>query len=430
MTWLAVLLAGAFIAFLVLAYRMGWEWTGFPEGRSDGGDDAIQPAKTLWDWLQLLVVPLALAGLAFFLNNAQSDRAQRQESKHAEQQRAVSLDTRREATLRDYLKQISDLVLDRGLLHSKPEADVREIARTATLTAVRRLDGERKGVAVRFLAEARLLKVKTRLPPWARVPPPRPIVEIYGADLSSTILAHAFLRNVDLAGADLRQANFAAAYLSGAVLASTDLRGADLRHASLGINERDWGADLGNANLVGADLRGADLFGAHLTQANLRGQDLRGTNLEADLQLANLDRAHLERTRLSGADLLDAHLSEAHLIGVRMQHAHMSGADLRGADLRGANLGDADLTKANLLGANLTGAHVDGADLRDAKGVDLTGTKGAPAYAPTRRCPRLRTGPPASRPGTGRPPPVVAPTSRRGTTASPITTQPSVPCSG
>lgn len=48
-TWWIVGVAGiaAFVIFAILAYALDWEWTGFP-------------GNTLWDWLQLLLVPLAL----------------------------------------------------------------------------------------------------------------------------------------------------------------------------------------------------------------------------------------------------------------------------------------------------------------------------------------------------------------------------------
>jgi len=42
--------------------------------RGQAGDEDFQPARTLWDWLQLLVIPLALAGLAFLLNSSQTNR--------------------------------------------------------------------------------------------------------------------------------------------------------------------------------------------------------------------------------------------------------------------------------------------------------------------------------------------------------------------
>lgn len=67
----------------------------------------------------------------------------------------------------------------------------------------------------------------------------------------------AFLRHIDLRGADLR----------GADLRCVNLRGVDLR-----------GADLRDVNLRGVDLRDADLRGADLTDVNFTGTKTWDTN--------------------------------------------------------------------------------------------------------------------------------------------------------
>lgn len=53
-------------------------------------------------------------------------------------------EVRQDTTLNDYLQQMSDLMLTRELLSSKPGDPVWSVAGTATLTALRRLDGQRK----------------------------------------------------------------------------------------------------------------------------------------------------------------------------------------------------------------------------------------------------------------------------------------------
>jgi uncharacterized protein YjbI with pentapeptide repeats len=325
------LLAGAlagFGAFVILAYRRQWHWTGLPAppDASAGAED--RGAKTLWDWLQLLGIPVALAVLAFALNDAQSNRDQlredqremqqrRFEGRRAAQQRATAVDAERENILRTYLAQVSDLMLDRRLLRSKPGANVRNVARTATLTAVRRLDGPRRGLMVKFLAEARLLRRK-------------------GA--------------------------------SGIVrIDSADLRGADLRDAIL------IRADLNRVNLTGADLSEAYLLRVHLRQTNLSRANLSEAYLsEGDLRLANLSRADLSRADLTATELGHADLSSANL-----SRADLSSADLSRADLRRANL-----SKANLSGANLLRAKLSGANLSGASGIDMTGSQGKPALGP------------------------------------------------
>ena len=60
--------AAAVAAFVLVARIRGWEWTGFRD-------------KTLWDWMQLLVIPLALAAVAFGFDSLQRDRDQRREDR-------------------------------------------------------------------------------------------------------------------------------------------------------------------------------------------------------------------------------------------------------------------------------------------------------------------------------------------------------------
>lgn len=62
----------AFGTFVSLAYRHQWQWTGLPAPRAEDDGERGRSAKTLWDWLQLLGIPMALAALAFLLNDAQS----------------------------------------------------------------------------------------------------------------------------------------------------------------------------------------------------------------------------------------------------------------------------------------------------------------------------------------------------------------------
>jgi hypothetical protein len=184
---------------------------GIVEIRSKKADEEdLQPAKTLWDWLQLLVIPLALAGLAFLLDASQSSREQRREDQRDARQSATAADATREEALRGYLAQMSWLMLDRKLLRSPHGADVRAVARTVTLTALRRVDSKRKGIVVRFLAEARLLD------------PNDPRVALNDADLRSADLRRAFLLGEGLRGADLRQAGLLGADLTRANLSQAE----------------------------------------------------------------------------------------------------------------------------------------------------------------------------------------------------------------
>ena len=297
---------GGVVGFVSLAYRRRWQWTGLPAAGAEGDVGVHRPAKTLWDWLHLLGIPVALAALAFLLNAAQTRRDQQREDRRVVQQRTAAADAERESALSTYLAQMSGLLLDRGLLRSKRGGDVRAVARTATLTAVRRLDGARRGLVVQFLAEARLLFDSPTKRRGA-------IVAVVSADLAHAALRRAELRAANLEGshlgeADLRDATLLEANLYAVDLGAADLRGADVAYADL------RSATLSHANLLGASLYRADLRGADLRGADLRGADLRGANL-------------------SGGDLRGADVTAAKLVGADLRAAKLKG--VRGLRVRG-----------------------------------------------------------------------------------------------
>lgn len=118
-----------------------------------------QPGKTLWDWMGLLLVPAILAGGAWWFNR-QERKAERQtqeqrraddqafQKQRDESERELAQDNQRETALEAYLDTITELLLEKGL-QSSPRRELREVARTKTMTVLRRLDGQRKGIVVR-----------------------------------------------------------------------------------------------------------------------------------------------------------------------------------------------------------------------------------------------------------------------------------------
>jgi hypothetical protein len=215
------------IALIRLAYRRKWRWTGFysPTGE----------ARTLWDWLQLLIVPAALAVFGFGLTVAQSERDKAQEKRRVAADRALADDDAREVALRSYLDRMSDLLLQHDLRRLRsPDASARVLGRTLAHTVLRRLDGRRKGVVVRFLRDAKLL---TKDP------------DNY---LDEADLSNAALRNAALEGAGLRDASLRGADLRGSSLSGVDFLNSDLRGARFGRSTVD------TTSFDGADLRGAD----------------------------------------------------------------------------------------------------------------------------------------------------------------------------
>lgn len=235
-------------------------WTGFGDATLPKSDKLeYRPTKTLWDWLGLLVIPAALAGAGLWFTHWKERRDREDEERRREEERRLERDRLREEVLRGYLDRMADLMLHENWDDPKASDLVRNVARSRTLLALRRLDGRRKGLLLRFLHESGLI---------LRDNPP---IRLYKADLRGAILHWTDLNRAALNGVDLRNADLKRAALYGTDLAGADLRGADLRGAFLGtindLPQRE--VDLGGANLEGADLSGAQLFGVDLSGLDL-----------------------------------------------------------------------------------------------------------------------------------------------------------------
>ena len=332
-------------AFVALAYARGWSWTGFA-GQGAGGT-----RKTLWDWLQLLVIPLAVAGVAFALNTWQSDRDQRREDRRQRETRMRAADDRREDVLRTYLQDMSGFMLRGGLLHSPGRSAVRSVARTVTLTALRRLDPDRKSIVVRFLAEARLIRG------------PVPKVSLSGADLRGIALPDVTLDRPDftesrLDGADFRNAVLIAATFSRAALRRSDFRGAQFPQSyaavaagvPIGPDVRTWDIPPLAYSFTGALFDGAVLTGARFDKTDLPGADFSGAQLlSASFVGAELQESVFEDASLRDADFTRAYLRRGAFSGACVSHARFVRANLAAADFNAIGR-DVDLSHANLHG--------------------------------------------------------------------------------
>src|SRR5438309_2148974 len=73
-------LATALILVLILGYLLNWHWTGLVSETSE----PKQHTKTLWDWLQLLIIPIILAVGGFWLNQIQKSREEKTTKQRAE----------------------------------------------------------------------------------------------------------------------------------------------------------------------------------------------------------------------------------------------------------------------------------------------------------------------------------------------------------
>ena len=187
-----------------------------------------------WEWLDLLIVPLAVAAGAALISTVQkrTELDIAQQARESDQQ--IAGDRLRQASLEGYYDRMTELLLTHKLREAATEAEERSIARARTVAVARGLDGERKAQLLAFLRTSGLIAKD------------KPVIDLRGVDFSEASLRLADLRRASLIGADLRWANLNEANLSRANLSGAYLSGADLS-----------GADLSGAILSGADLSGA-----------------------------------------------------------------------------------------------------------------------------------------------------------------------------
>jgi hypothetical protein len=194
--------------------------------------------KTLWDWMELLIIPLVLAIGAFFLQRSEravereaadirARREQEEENRRARLEHELATDRQQEGALQAYLDRMAELLLKEKLLEGKDEK-VLNVARVRTLTVMRGLNCTRNAIVLRFLLDIGL-----------------------AGNMESNLFV-----NANLEGVDLERVN----------LSLTNLENAKLK----------------SANLKGANLKDADLHGADLTDASLREANLTGANVSSE----------------------------------------------------------------------------------------------------------------------------------------------------
>jgi len=247
------------------------DWTGFQ-------------TKTLWDWMDLLIIPIVLAFGAFFLNR--SERAL---------EREIAQDRQEETALQTYLDRISELLLQ------KDDGDEnRKIIRIRTLSIMRALNSERTNLVIQFLREANLITDE------------------------QSIFCKTNFSGINLSGLDFKNV----------VLSKSDFYKTDFGKRSILI-----GVNLEKANLCGAKLPYAYMHSANLHDALLE---------DANMERVTLPNANLQQVYLKGANLREAYLRGANLQNANLESANLKGATLADTNLAGANLKGAKVTPEQL----------------------------------------------------------------------------------
>lgn len=302
-TYLRLLL---FLLLILLAFFIWWgydqTWTGFNYAPETPG---YRPTKLLWDWLELLIVPIVLTLLGLLFNYTQKRTEIEIASKKEIHEREIEDDKNQEATLRQYLEQMNDLVFNKGLTSPTPTANVLGIARIITLTTLRRINSERAGVILRYLYEAKLLD----------------------ADDLKVDISGIRLRKIKL-WKQIDKINF-----QGVEFHESDFTGCELSNCNLN-NSKFYRCNFRNANLINSSVEKTEFTMSDLTRANLSGVNGRHTDfsysilIETKFNNAILQESEFFQTELFRTRFCDADLTSAIFANTILDHVNFIGATM------------------------------------------------------------------------------------------------------
>jgi uncharacterized protein YjbI with pentapeptide repeats len=295
---------------------------------SNSSQSSLSLVDNIYRWLYLLLNPFVTICVSYFITTRITNERNKQDA------------------LKSYLKEITNLLLDKELKSKTNESNEVQAAKSTTVLVLRELDLKRKKQLIQFLSDAKLIQSEQ-------------IGLLKGAYLEDIFLKGVYLNEAYMEDIKLKKSNLSESFLqgvnlTGAKLSRTKFYKANLKKAVLRH------ADLTGADLIGADLTGADLTGALLLNANLTKTKLSGSNLtKAKLKMANLEEAILD-----DANLTEAILEQSQLVGTAFNRAKLLGSKCKGVSLeKCGSIADTSLKYSDLSGATI--GRLDGCiDLR------------------------------------------------------------------
>lgn len=322
-------------------------------------------APTVWDILELLVIPVFVAAGTWFLDR----RERKRESDEQERKQNAEKDRLQREEMEAFIDRIENLLINHPMHIVEKDHSIRSSAQARLRNILQGLDETQKRILFRFLMDASLIRIQGD--------DDRKVGLLSKIDLSKAELTGMALDLVDLSNSDLTEAVFSYASLrdgrlSGSCILGTRFDKANLIKANLNnTTVRRKGEGIASPDSVGlsneeaeekvkkpknpTSFREARMHEVLLQQANLTFVDLeKAILIKAHMEGAILDDANLKNARLDGVILTDAFLLRANLAGARLDNAKLIRTKLAGADLSGASLVNADITEADLNGVNFT----------------------------------------------------------------------------
>jgi len=223
------------------------EWTGFGARKKS---PEIEPAKTLFDWLKILILPLSLGLLSWLYKE---DEKAKEKKKEVNKNKKEAYDS--------FVDGITNLIKDHGLSSSSPTAETRALALNKLNSALDEVDELIKGQIIQFLYQSNLIDSNPKL-------------ILLGANFSPVILDGIILVDSEIKGAYFQNSSIKEAKLNNACFDSCHFENSDLS------NSHVVKTDFSYSNLKGCKLCGMDLTSVNFEGANLSNADLRDSKIK------------------------------------------------------------------------------------------------------------------------------------------------------
>ncbi|MEM1279292.1 MAG: pentapeptide repeat-containing protein [Cyanobacteria bacterium P01_H01_bin.152] len=320
-----------------------------------------EPGKLLWEWFELLLVPLILVGVGYFLQRTQLKS---------------SLRDKQEEALQDFFDRISSLLVEKQLLSLAPkiiENDTYGIEYEAKQDELFRrqndLDVSLKIIQARTLSILRKFKDNPELKESVLLF----LIEtgILGElkiSLREAELSRTNLSNLDLSGIDFERANFA-----GSVFSKTNFKGANLSSANFS-NSEFYRTNFEGVNLSGSRFHRSNFFVTEFKDATakswLAGNDFwdflispsesKSNALDVDFSRSNFHLVNFGDCKLGACIFSGCRFTE-----VSLRNSDFSGSLFHNADLRKTTFYSVNVSHSEFFRANLKGSKIIKSDLYD-----------------------------------------------------------------
>ncbi len=333
---LSIIIVGIFVLEILLSLHLilGYEWipeTGFGPYlivKLDQSNNPIEKElhyRTLWDWLELLIIPIVLVFIAYWLNRRSQEIENKQKVEQQSKQDAQKKkefeqeeDRKSEEALQNYIDRMTDLLLrgNHKIADSVDGSIIRKVARSMTINTLRVLGkfDRRQGLVILFLYESGLINKENSF------------IDLHGADAMDVQLNLATIESANLSDINFNEANF-----EYSILTNTDFSNSRFRLANF------YSAFLENAQFYNSTIWISNLTSTSLTNANFSKSTLNETDFS---------NAFMEKIKFNNATLINCNLTKSYLFDAVFQGSYLQKCDFTGAILYGADFTDADLTGA------------------------------------------------------------------------------------